>query len=318
MATITGAFGMDGRSAGTRRVTPPFSTEARFYRAIVDAGGEHSIVLGPELVVGLHGATVVALEPLRIFLGSKAEQARKAPVPRHFVLIAATVLSNGRMAAKVHRAVLHVIGGGGIDPLSRVEVRHLDSDDVVSTLLKPEAAAGAADIFGLAACEVNAIERFRVHGTVAHVARLGVLGLIVNEGAYGRYQDQRGHSLKNSLLHEITPSVDEDRRHSHRSARNRATASLPVRLELHELPRSVHDRLTDTFWCCAGFGHLRGKENFLEANRSPGAMVARPTVQETPVTEAIAVAIARLLREDLRYVVRDRVSPRHDGMVVAR
>jgi len=92
---------------------------------------------------------------------------------------------------------------------------------------------------------------------------------------------------------------------------------LPVRFENHELPRSLHNRLSDPFCCFSGCGHLRGKENFLEANRSPGTMVARPAVQKTPVTEPIAVAIAGLLREDLLNVVRDRVSARHDRMLVA-
>ena len=95
----------------------------------------------------------------------------------------------------MHGTAFHIIGGGGIDVLSRVEIRHLCPHNIVSVFLKSETAPGTASVLRLAAFEMDAIERLLVHRTVADVARIGLVPLDVKDGADSRHESQGGQDL---------------------------------------------------------------------------------------------------------------------------
>ena len=117
-----------------------------------------------------------------------------------------------RVAAKVNGAILFVVCDGSVDALSRVEIRHLGPNDIVSALLKPETTPRKADVFRLSAFEMNEIERLFVRGPVTDVARSGLVPLNVKEGPGGRDESQRGQGLQDSLRYVVTSSSKELRR----------------------------------------------------------------------------------------------------------
>jgi hypothetical protein len=66
-------------------------------------------------------------------------------------------------------------------------------------------------------------------------------------------------------------------------------------------------------------GHLVGKENLLDADESTGPMVGCIAVKEACVTELIAIAVARLLRQHAGNLVGDLIGAcNHRGASVAR
>lgn len=78
--------------------------------------------------------------------------------------------------------------------------------------------------------------------------------------------------------------------------------------KIHTLPFTRDDCFTDFLGRLTRCCHMLGKENFLETDGSPSAVVRSPTVEKAAVPEPFAKAIARLLREDVGNLVRDLIS----------